>query len=291
MRQQPLDGRRYYYPWNPLQLSTSVDSGARVRKNSVNFETFRTYRMKIIWSALLNKNAAYFLSEGCSMLEHIELLCTQASKTPLGSVTISFYDFTGEHEEDLLPLDEDYSFFTYHPYKDSLEHFLTNLIDHRSEVRIQTRELELLEAPNKMNQIIMFVVGESLLAELKSPLRLQMFKSLLENSADERIYLFPFFTRVREVPESLFKSFSHCYFLGEDFGEYAREELYPEWRVSRNSFAQELVGYGVVSEEEKLYALHNWKYTESEWEKNRKQAISDEEELYREYLKSLEEEV
>lgn len=291
MRSPRLTAKRYYHPWDPLQLSDEIDSGARVRRNSVNFELFRTFRRKVMWTALAHKNAVFFLDEPSESISYVRLLLEQAKKDPIGSVTLAWYAFNDDYEEELLQVDDENPEFTYHPYSDSIEHFLTSLIEHRAEIRRKTAEEGLLEAPNKMNQIILFQVGEKELEDLRSPVRLKMFKSLLEDSGNSRIYLFPFFGDAREVPRTLFKSLDQYFFVGDNNSEFARNELYPDWEVTANSFAQLLIGYGVSSPEEKLVSLHHRKFVESSWSVKNRESIKTEENLYREYLESLRKEL
>lgn len=291
MRSPRLTAARYYHPWDPLQLSTEIDSGARVRKNSVNFELFRTYKGKVLWSALLHKNAAFFLDNPAESVSYARLMLEQAKKDATGSMTIAWYSFNDDYEEELLALDDEYQSFTYHPYHESIEHFLTALVEHRRVIRQQTAHEGLIEAPNKMNQFIMFQVGDKELKDLQSPIRMKMLKSLLEDSSESRIYLFPFFGAARKVPSSLFKSLDQYYFIGDENGEYARNELYSTWDIAPNSFAQLLIGYGVSSDEDKLVSLHHRKFVESAWSIRKREETKAEEDLYRDYLESLRKEL
>ncbi len=283
-------GARYFYPWDPLQLSTLIESGLRVRKNSVNYMVFRTFKKPLFWTALQDKNFALFYGSRDIAETFIEQLIDSTVKNCEEAVVMALYDFTGEWEAFALEKDDSKYLFTYHPYQESLSHFLHELEKHRTIIRTASLNVGPLEAPNKVMQFIFLPLTPNQVNELARDLGLRdIFRSLLTESARERIYLLPLVKDAADFPSDLLQSFSQSYFLGEDNMHYMSEVIYPEWVITANSFGQELVGFGIFGEKEELVSLHPARFTPSEWSIKRAAAFDEEEALYRKYLASLEE--
>lgn len=284
MRSSRAAIRRNYMPWDPLQLCEKIDSGRRVRKNHVNFRPFRSFKRQILWSALEDRNLMCVTAKEEFEDRFLAELLKQFQ--PLReSISVSCYDFTGLKEEKLLALDDEYSFLTYHPYPESFSHFLAELMKHRVKIRKATEETKFSEAANKELQFIFIFLGEELLKDINNNVLLRnTFSSLARESARERIYLCPF-VELSGFSFALAEDFSQVYFLGREAGEWVKE-LHPDWRITRNSFHQEFVGFGVFPPQEELVSLHWATFTLSEWgEEFRKKRKSDEA-LYRDFLES-----
>lgn len=289
--------RRYYYPWNPLQLSAEVDGGWRVAKNSASFDTYRTFRRKLIWSVLLHKSLLVFHGDENDEYSGTEQLASlvksfskQADKSMKGTLTHTFYDFDGAVADVLAPLDEQFRGFTVQPYEESFQHFLDELVKHRERVRANTRLTKLPEAPNKRLQLISFVMDKNMVSLLRNNVVVRgQFFSLLQESARERMYFMVFMADAENFPQQWVDSFSQVFFLGESNSRIARDVWFPKLPVGKNSFAQELVGYGLEDMPPKeLLSLHPTKYTKSEWKKAKESEHAAEEEMYRKFLLSLE---
>lgn len=289
--------KRYFYPWNPLQLSAEVDSGLRVRKSSVTFEIFRTFKRKLLWTALAHDSMLVFYGndqkEESNIPSHVETIVqtmmTQSQKTMNKSFHLSMYDFDDAFSE-LDKLDNGKYDFQRIPYESSFEKLIDELIDHRRIIKEKSKENGYIEAPNKQLQMIAFDLDNKRLNLLKNNIFIQeKFFSLLKDSSTERIYFLVLVENVDEFPKDFMNSFSKVYFLGDHNSHIAREKLFRKLPVTANSFSQELIGYGFESLPPKeLVSLHSLKFARSEWKKAKEAEYVSEEELYRKFLLTLE---
>ena len=284
MRSFRSELERQYYPWDPLQLSEEIDSGRRVRKNEVSFQTFRGQYKPIIWTSLQDKNFSVFSNSAPYTKEFLNQLLKEM-KHLRESISVSLYDFSSEHEETLLSFDDMYSFVSYHPYKETFSHFLSQLLEHRTTIKKKTEKTQFSEGENKELQFIfIFLSGELQRNLLNNPLLKSMLDSLLNKSEKERLYLVVF-GEAEETAPPLVPFFSHSYFIGDNLVG-VMEKLFPNYEFTPNNPSQELVGFGVFPPDEKLVSLHWRKYTTSEWGLAARARKLEEEALYRAFLES-----
>lgn len=282
--------RRYFYPWNPLQLSEVVDSGLRVRKNEVMFTLFRTIRRKLLWSAMFHRNLIVCDSTSEPIPEVIEQTLDQFAKQVdkiRGSASVEMFD-VGEHWSEFgLNLDSTHPSVTYHPFPDDIVLLAQELSECSERLLEATENLSVLEAPNKMCQLLVIMVSADQLAMMSDPLNLPSFQNLLERLSRVRIYPLFFTEGIENFSTDFVKLFDVSVTFAGDSENVLSDEIYPDMKRGEYSIGQVYLGLMFDTMEDKLIPLHPLKYQKSRWAIENQAQMEAEDELYRQFLASL----
>lgn len=280
------DFPNYFVPWDPLKLTDKIDGGHRARRNLVNFPLFRAYRRKLFWSSMTDNGLGLYYGDYRQVTTMITNMIKYARKNFLGAMSINYYDFSGDRKTLLEPYMKDY-FFKYVPYERKFPQFLRDLLEHRGKIRNMTQDVGRTEAPNKLIEIIMIDLSESMVEDLNKFKK--AFLELLLNSSNERLHLFLLSEYAGNIDPEIIGSTSQNFFIGDENSDYVRNDLCADWKIKRNSIDQEVIGFGITGlEENYLTPIHNLKYTLSAWRKEYNEILDEEEELYRRFLEDLE---
>lgn len=279
---------RNYLPWDPLQLDLEVDSGLRVKKNSVTFNTYRTYKRKIFWTPLLYNNLNLFYEKDEELNTFIENTLKQVKKTCGDSISFEFYDFDKRFSIPMLELDLQYNFFKYHPYDEPFDHFLDELIKARDIIKEKSKVNRSIESPNKRLQVIMISFTDDMIRFLKeSESARRKYVNLVRQSALERLYIFALSPKVTNWHKGCVKAFDFSLFIGEENAKFSRLILYPDFGEGRVSTYQKIIGSAYTKGFDKIVEIYPLKYTKSARAQKTEDDEINEEELYKEFLKTL----
>lgn len=289
-------GERHYLLWDPLQLREGISGPYVVTRAAVNFDFFRVFRGKVNWRSM-QRESVLFLHEGQDFTYNLlAQSCRQARLRDLGeSLDIDFYDFnqgSGEScapmAQKILSLDDENSFFRYHPFNDDLEKFVDSLISHRRNIREAMAASNIIDAPGKKIQIVAVFLGENQVEELKNNATLQLkLESLASKSAAERLHLWVFCNNYKNFPPKVMIPFDMQIFLGEDAQTLCQTILHSDIEPNGESVYQDRIGIMFDKMQGELTPLHRLKYTPSQWLLARDGQRQSADEQYRKILEEL----
>lgn len=278
----------YYLPWNPLQLSTAIDSGLRVKKNTVLFALYRSKMRKFTWSPLVQNNIVNFYGEVAEVETLVEHLANQSKKLSRESFILEFFDIGSTEWDILRAVDNRCSVFNYHPYEESPKHFVTEMSKHVQHISAVSRKEGFIEAPNKRLQIVLAHFSEDQWDKLVDDSEaLIALEKLLTAAPQVRVYLWLLTPSGAAMPEFLVETCSYGFFLGDENTRIAEEFHFPEVKTAVHALTQKFIGVTWEVGKEELGAVHPLTYTKSTYSKAYDKRIQQEAELYREFLNSL----
>lgn len=273
-----------YFEWDRLRLQKRFNPGIRPAKQTVTFELFRmkNRKEKIIWNAILHKNAAFFYGKSTAQL-HITLkeIAKQSSKKFSGSAHIDFYEFDNKTEQIGEQLEKDYKSFSYHHYKDSQEQFLDDLINFRSMIDEEMIAHKHTEAYyRKLHIILVRSDDENIVNNNK-------MKDLMNNSYWQRMFVIPLVPYAEKVDLDVHNFLQWSAYLGSDNDNYAHDVLHTEMQDSDFDPRQNVVGCVYAHNISLLMLAHSHVYTLSKAAIQEDERFDEEDRIYQEFLESL----
>lgn len=276
-----------YLPWDRLQLDASIDGGWRVTKQKILFDVFRTYKRKLRWGPLYLKNGALFHGGNIDhKLTFIETLVSQNEKVK-DSSTIALFDFNNNLINFAEKLEQENEGFEYHPYEESIEKFLTDLVEFRSIIQNANKGSGYIEPPNRKVLIVLIDLDKERASQIQANPRLRaLFKSLIQDSERERIYVIPLMSFSDEMPVGVLPILEWIVYLGERNMLHAKKQ-HSDLTEGYYSFAQQHIGSHFSQHEKRLMAVHPLKFSPSEWFIAEQKKLNDEDAAYEEFLNAL----
>lgn len=276
-----------YLPWNRLQLDSDVDGGWRVTKQEIVFSLYRTYKRKLFWAPLYQKNGAIFHGGDTDVKLTLIKNFAEQSKDSAESATIALFDLKGSHKEVGGSLEEQFLSFEYHPYEDSLEQLLEDLYKLRQEIRTKNLGSGYLEPPNRKVLVVLLDLDEDLVHDLELSLRSrELLRDLLLNSERERLYILPMSSRAAGVPGEIMRALDWSIYLGDENRGFAKG-FHKNLDESYYSFSQVLIGTHYSKHEKRLAAVHHLEFTPSEWYLQERKQLQEEDAAYEKFLQAL----
>lgn len=276
-----------YREWDPLQLSSEIDNGARVVKQSVSFDLFRTYRHKISWNPIAYQNFGIFYGGLEQQKQSVIESIAKRSMKFAPSINISLFTFENNKNIEIWDnLEKEYNSFFHHPFNDTFEFFLKELQNLRNDVEEKTTVKKMIEPSNKVLQLVLLDLYDEQLRLLKIPENLKLFQNLLTNSYYQRIYIGFFIKEAESVPLDIHSSLDFSAYLGTLNDEYCRS-VYKGFQENEYSRKQVLIGTGFIRSSQTLVNLHPVKFTPNESFIKAQQHFDKEDEAYMNFLNSL----
>lgn len=273
-----------YLPWNRLQLDSAVDGGWRALKQEVFVRPYRTFKKKLLWSPFTHSNGALFYGDDTEQQATFLRTFATQSKDFGSSGTIVLFDLKGELEELGAELESTSNNFEYHPYKNTLEQLLEDLVEFRKEIRESSK----LSGNGNRKVLLLFINLDS-----ESALQLgisfrarELLQDLLSNSENERIYTFTLAKRVEDLPGESFRSTEWAIFLG-DANRKEALAAYKNLEEGYYSFGQIQIGTCYSKHEKRLVSVQPLKFTPSQWLKDQDEKLKSEDEDYENFLRAL----
>lgn len=273
-----------YLPWNRLQLDPAVDGGWRALKQEVFVRPYRTFKKKLLWSPITHKNGAFFYGADTEQRAiFLRTLATQ-SKNFGSSGTIALYDLNDEVKELGEELEATSTNFEYHPYKDSLEQLLEDLLKFREEIR---EESKITSNGNRKVLLVLIDLDEASARQLGVSFRSrELLQDLLANSENERIYIFTVAKSVEDLPGESLRSTEWAIFLG-DANRKEALAAYKNLEEGYYSFGQVQIGTCYSKHEKRLVSVQPLEFTRSQWLKDQEEKLRTEDEDYENFLRTL----
>lgn len=276
-----------YFEWDRLRLDKSYEAGHLISKASVYFELFKTYRKRVTWSSMLHHNMSLFYGnlnkQKTIFIQNIAKQSIRFSE----SVKIDLYNFTNDLEIIGEELEQKYEAFHYHHYLNSFEQFIDDLIEFRQEIRTNMIENSRIEATNRKLQFILIDLTTEELSTLHSNSDVyDKFQDLLSDSEWERVYIVPLVKNASDLPLSLHHCLEWCSYLGSVNDDFLHE-MHPDLIDGYYSKQQKVIGSAYTKDSEKITILHPLKYTPSQFHYEVEERFREEDELYKEFLNSL----
>lgn len=278
---------RYYHPFDPLQLGEEVDGSHRANKQSISIPLFRARKRKIIWSPLSYKNLLCFYDREANLKYFMQQMSKKAKKLE-ESCSIDIYNFDNTiHSKWIRELDDEYKIIKQHPFENTLEFFIQELIKYKNNVKVNTKALNVLESPNRVTYTICLFLTEEHVETIINSKNRDVFFKLLNESVSERINIMIFVKKAKRIPAWFIEKFDLKIFLSNDNFNYAKNHLYPDYYLVRPLSNQKLWGCATINNKKELITIHPYKYTLSERTKQQQKQLNDEHEQYKKYLESL----
>jgi hypothetical protein len=240
-----------------------------------------------MWTALQDKNIGLFADDRALIEELVSILVQDSMKRFSDSARIAFYDFDGSWKETMLPIDNRNKNFTYHPFKEDLHFFLERVEEHKKLICENTVGVE---APNKVLQFLCVPISSVIVKSLAEDQKtLELLRTFLTESYHERVYPVLLIENLTAFPRFLLQDFSQVFYMGENNMKLVSDVYFKDWAITKSSITQELIGFGAIGhgKSKELISLHHRSYELSEWGKVFFDALEEEEQMYREFLDSL----
>jgi hypothetical protein len=273
-----------YLPWNRLQLDPAIDGGWRALKQEVFIRPYRTFKKKLLWSPLTHKNGALLYGNDVEQRSVFLRTLAKQSKDFGNSGTVALFDLKGDLNEIGTELEAMSKNFEHHPYKDSLETLLEDLLEFRNNIREASKS-----APVSNRKVLIILID--LDAESAQKLGFsfrgrEILQDLLANSEDERIYVFTIAKELEEIPGESLRSTEWAIFLGDENRKQALK-AYKNLSEGYYSFGQVQIGTCYSKHEKRLVSVQPLDFTVSKWFKDNKEKLETEDRDYEEFLNSL----
>lgn len=277
-----------FLPWNRLQLSSDIDNRNRVFKQQVSFRLYRTYRVKVSWSSFFYNNLALFYGDNQHEKELFIRNMAHQSRRFSASSEIALFDLHDCMSDLGEELETEYPSFQYHPYKASLFSLLGDLLKLREEIKTKTRKLGLIETSSRKLLFVLLPLNTDDLHILRNdtPAR-TAFKSLLQNSSNERIYMVPVVAQASTFPKELEKELHWAVYLGESNSNHCRNVAHSTMRDGHYSILQTIIGVAYFRNQDRLVILHPLEFTPSQYYIEREEQWRREDEAYAKFLDTL----
>lgn len=275
-----------FEPWDKLQLNGSITGGQRVRKNEVFYKLYRSYGQKIVWSPLFLTNGALFYGDSKEEVKTlVENLAIQ-NKEFYQSSAIHFYDFTDEWSK-LEEHETSKSGFYYHPYRETIESFAENMIQHFNLIKDKMQEGRLTEPINKKIDIVLIHISKEDKIKLKNDLKLmKLLKDVIENGYKFRIYPILVSEKIVGIQPDLVKNLQWISFIGKNNMDIS-ERIFSRIESGYRSINQKVIGTCYNKNNSNLLPIHPLKFTPSEWWLEKQKILEKEDKEYNKYLETL----
>lgn len=276
-----------YREWDPLQLSSSIDSGARVVKQSVFFNLFRTYRYKVTWNPISYENFGIFYGTRPDQKMSIVESIAKNSEKFHQSVNISLFSFNDNNAKRWIELEQKHPSFFYHPFPRSLSFFLTELLNFKKAIEEKSKLNKVIEPTNKVLHLVLLDLSEDEVDELKQHSgAFLLFKQLLVDLYYQRIYIGFFAKNAQDFDKDFHKLLDFSAYLGTDNDSYCRD-IHSGIEENEYSRRQILIGTGWDKVSQKLINLHPLDFTPNEAFIQAEEKFKEEDEAYMRFLQSL----
>lgn len=258
-----------------------------VAKNEVNFRLFKGRRQVFLWNPLTYGNL-FMAAPPEEILDLMKRLSKHVTKECFETATLDLYSFSQDLQEDFLALDDEWASLRYHPYDESLKHFLLELTDFRAGLRESTRALGSLEWGRKRLHLLLLYLGprEALLLQEDEEAR-RLLADLLRTSGGERLYLQVFLEEASSLPVGLLQAFDSSLYLGESNEAWATQAVHPSWEVEERSLVQQSLGLYTSLTFPQWKQVYNFRRVLTPWGEARKKLWAEEAALYEEFLSTL----
>lgn len=280
---------RYFYPWDPLQLSQDVDLGLRVEKASVILPLFRTRRRPLLWTPFTSPSCAVFYEtreHGEAVLEAIAQALRRAEGFSHGC-TLELYTLDPSWAPCFQGLESQVPWVHARPYEGTLRDLLEALLAHQAVLLEKTRALGFTETPDKPLHIVGIPLDTQAVAELATEEVEALLLQVMAQASATRTHPLLLTENSFQMPPRVLQELPLGCYLGDENEVHLRQEVAPGQPLGPHSFHEMYLGVARDTLEANLIPLHPLKKTLSSWALARAEQKNQEAELYREFLASL----
>lgn len=276
-----------YHKWEPLQLSSEINSGRRVVKQSVSFDLFRTYSRKVSWTPLAYNNFGIFYGNlKKQKVEIIEAMVKKSNKFHK-NVNIPLYTFSKDENTSIWEdLEQKYSSFFHHQFEEDFGLFLQEINNFNQIIRDKAQAERVIEPVDKVLHMVLLDIDEEELRLLNLPGNKELFMNMLTDFYYQRIYVGLFIKNAESLSEEFHKALDFSGYLGNENDDYVRS-LYDTAGENEYSRQQILIGTGYSKNSHQLLNLHPLVFTPNKEYLEAQQKFIDEDKAYMKFLNSL----